>query len=88
MRPLPQSRPPPAPPPRGATLDVRPLLARGTEPFPLIRRRVDRLAAGGSLTVIAPFLPAPLIERLRAEGFGIALEHRPDGAWAVQLTRP
>ena len=51
------------------TLDVRPLLAKGTEPFSVIRSRVDALKAGEGLTVIAPFLPSPLIEKLHSEGF-------------------
>ena len=38
-------------------LDVRPLIAKGTEPFATIRARVDALKAGEGLTVIAPFLP-------------------------------
>ncbi|MDI1251043.1 MAG: hypothetical protein PSV13_19430 [Lacunisphaera sp.] len=44
------------------TFDVRPYLARGEEPFALIRGRVDALQAGGEgVTNGAPFLPAPLI---------------------------
>ncbi len=69
------------------TFDVRPLLARGGEPFPAIRARVDALAAGESLTVVAPFLPAPLVELLRSEGFASTMERRADGAWAVTFTR-
>jgi uncharacterized protein (DUF2249 family) len=67
------------------TLDVRPHLARGEEPFALIRSRVDALAAGQGLTVIAPFLPAPLIELLQSEGFQSSLEHRADGGWTVSF---
>lgn len=69
------------------TFDVRPLLARGGEPFPAIRARVDALAPGEGLTVVAPFLPAPLVELLRSEGFASTLERRVDGAWAVTFTR-
>ncbi len=67
------------------TLDVRPLLAEGTEPFPLIRERVNALTAGHGLTVVAPFLPAPLIELLKSEGFDSTMERRHDGAWAVNF---
>ncbi len=66
-------------------LDVRPLLAEGTEPFPLIRERVNALTAGHGLTVVAPFLPAPLIELLKSEGFESTMERRHDGAWAVNF---
>ena len=68
-------------------LDVRPLLARGEEPLGAIRERVDALAAGQGVTVIAPFMPAPLIELLKSEGFASSLERRADGAWAVNFWR-
>jgi uncharacterized protein (DUF2249 family) len=69
------------------TLDVRPLLADGVEPFNAIRERVDALESGHGLTVVAPFLPAPLIELLRSEGFESTMERRTDGAWAVNFWR-
>ncbi|MBI5423992.1 MAG: DUF2249 domain-containing protein [Opitutae bacterium] len=67
--------------------DVRPLLAQGAEPFPLIRERVDALDATHGLTIVAPFLPAPLIELLKSEGFESTMERRADGAWAVNFWR-
>ena len=73
--------------PKFKIFDVRPNLARGEEPFPLIRARVDALAAGHGVTVIAPFMPAPLIELLKSEGFQSTLERRQDGAWAVNFWR-
>ncbi|MFZ5496880.1 MAG: DUF2249 domain-containing protein [Verrucomicrobiota bacterium] len=69
------------------TLDVRPRLARGEEPFSAIRARVDALGDGQGVTILAPFMPAPLIEMLRSEGFASAIEHRADGAWAVSFWR-
>jgi uncharacterized protein (DUF2249 family) len=68
-------------------LDVRRLIAKGTEPFATIRARVDALKAGEGLTVIAPFLPSPLIEKLSSEGFRSRVQHQPDGAWAVNFWR-
>lgn len=65
--------------------DVRPLLARGEEPLPLIRARVDALTPGDGVTIIAPFMPAPLIELLKGEGFKSTIERRQDGAWAVNF---
>lgn len=73
--------------PKFKVFDVRPHLARGEEPFPLIRARVDALKAGEGVTVLAPFMPAPLIELLKSEGFSSTLEHRHDGAWAVNFWR-
>lgn len=68
-------------------LDVRPLIAKGTEPFATIRARITALKAGEGLTVIAPFLPSPLIERLSSEGFRSSAQHQPDGAWSVNFWR-
>ena len=73
--------------PKFKTFDVRPNLAKGDEPFPLIRARVDALSPGHGVTVIAPFMPAPLIELLKSEGFQAAMERRTDGAWAVSFWR-
>lgn len=67
--------------------DVRKLLAQGIEPFPEIRKRVDALKPGEGLAVIAPFLPAPLIEKLRSEGFTARAEPQPDGTWVTYLHR-
>jgi uncharacterized protein (DUF2249 family) len=69
------------------TFDVRPMLARGEEPRDAIRARVDKLAPGHGLMVIAPFLPAPLIELLKSEGLSTSLERRADGGWAVGFWR-
>jgi uncharacterized protein (DUF2249 family) len=69
------------------TLDVRSLIAKGTEPLATIRARVDALKAGEGLTVIAPFLPSPLIEKLHSEGFRSTAQHQPDGGWAVKFWR-
>ncbi|HLP26745.1 MAG TPA: DUF2249 domain-containing protein [Acidobacteriota bacterium] len=66
-------------------LDVRPLIAEGTEPFSAIRERVDALTSGHGVTIVAPFLPAPLIELLKSEGFESSMERRADGAWAVNF---
>ncbi|HEX7630973.1 MAG TPA: DUF2249 domain-containing protein [Lacunisphaera sp.] len=74
--------------PRFKVLDVRLPLARGEEPFTLIRQEIDRLAPDRGLTVIAPFVPAPLIELLKSEGFESTMEHRADGAWSVKFWRP
>ena len=72
---------------RFKTLDVRPVLARGDEPFPLIRAGVDALPPGRGLRVVAPFMPAPLVEVLRSEGMSTAIERRADGGWEVSIWR-
>ncbi len=67
------------------TFDVRGLLAKGEEPYSEIRRRVDELAPGAGVTIVAPFMPAPLIEKLKSEGFASRIERRADGAWAASF---
>lgn len=67
--------------------DVRPLLARGVEPFPEVRKRVDALKAEEGLIVIAPFLPSPLVERLKGEGFEARLEKGNGADWVVYFWR-
>lgn len=67
--------------------DVRPLIAQGEEPFPLIRQRADALKPGEGLIVIAPFLPSPLVEKLASEGFATKVEHGAGGEWMVYFWR-
>jgi uncharacterized protein (DUF2249 family) len=68
-------------------LDVRPLLRKGGEPFPLIKARVDALTDGEGLELIAPFLPAPLIEMLTSQGFLHRMDKGEDGSWTVWFWR-
>ena len=63
--------------------DVRELIGRGIEPFPEIRRRVDKLKANEGLIIIAPFLPSPLIEKLSSEGFESKVERGNGADWVV-----
>ena len=67
--------------------DVRKLLANGGEPLPEIRKRVDALGPNEGLTVVAPFLPSPLIDLLKSEGFHSRVERQPDGGWAIHFSR-
>jgi uncharacterized protein (DUF2249 family) len=78
---------PPENPPRVRALDVRPLIARGEEPFPAIMAAVARLAPGESLALTTPFLPSPLIERLKGDGFRARPERRADGSWRTLFER-
>ena len=69
------------------TLDVRAILAKGVEPFSKIRETVDTLRPDEGLSVIAPFLPSPLIEKLGSEGFQSRVERQVGGGWAVHFWR-
>ena len=73
------------PPARFKRFDVRPLLKRGTEPLSEILQRVQALHSGEGLTVIAPFLPSPLIEVLGSQGFASKVERGDRGSWIVSF---
>lgn len=68
-------------------MDVRPLLTSGVEPFAKIRTRVDALAPGEGLLLVAPFLPSPLIELLGNEGFASKVERGSGADWMVYFWR-
>lgn len=63
--------------------DVRPLLARGVEPFPEVCKRTEALKDGEGLIVVAPFLPSPLVEKLNGEGFRSKVERGNGADWIV-----
>lgn len=70
------------------TLDVRPLIARGEEPFTKIMALVRTIKAGEGFVLISPFMPAPLIEKLQSEGFTVRPEMKADGGWQTQFVLP
>lgn len=74
--------------PKTHTLDVRPVLRRGEEPFSQIMSVVATLGPGDAMLLIAPFIPAPLIEKLQSEGFTARPERRADGAWQTEFRKP
>jgi uncharacterized protein (DUF2249 family) len=73
--------------PRFKTIDIRPILARGEQPITEIQNAIDRLKAGEGLSVVAPFLPSPLIEKLGSEGFRSRVERQAGGEWITQFWR-
>jgi uncharacterized protein (DUF2249 family) len=70
------------------TLDIRPLMQTGEHPLPRILAATSALATGDILTLVTPFLPSPLIEKLQSEGFEARPERRADGSWQTQVSRP
>ncbi len=72
---------------RFKAFDARPLLDQGIEPYPEIRRRVDRLKPNEGLVITTPFLPSPLIERLESEGFTARTERTTGGSWVTHFWR-
>ena len=52
-----------------SSLDVRPMLARGEEPFKLINGTAREVAVGDVLSLRTPFAPVPLRDVLGKQGF-------------------
>ena len=70
-----------------ATVDARPLIAAGDEPFDLIMEAVAALDVDEELVILAPFEPVPLEGVLGAQGFSYeVLEVGPDD-WRVTFRR-
>lgn len=67
-------------------LDVRPLLARGDEPFGAIMEAADALLPGQALCLLAPFRPVPLFGVMVNRGFTVVDRHLPAGDWEVTFT--
>ncbi|RMH02718.1 MAG: DUF2249 domain-containing protein [Planctomycetota bacterium] len=61
---------------RQRTLDVRPIVARGEDPFTLIMAAVDSLAADEVLHLAVGFDPLPLYSVLGGRGFQNLTERR------------
>ena len=68
-------------------LDVRPVLAEGGEPFVQIMETAERVPAGKSLVLIAPFEPVSLYQALGGRGFSHATERIADDEWIIRFAR-
>jgi len=77
----------PFPTRKSQVLDVRAIMARGEQPFARIRQTVAALGPSDDLVLVTPFLPSPLIEKLRSEGFQARPERRTDGGWQTHFSR-
>ncbi len=69
------------------TLDVRPVLEQGGEPFVPIMEAAEAIQSGNSLVLIAPFEPVPLYEVLQARGFLHETEQVAPNEWVVCFVR-
>lgn len=78
---LPGDRPMTTPQP--LTLDVRPHLARGEEPFAAIMAAAEALAPGQALRLLAPFRPVPLFSVMADRGLIAEERALPGGLWEV-----
>ncbi len=71
-----------------ATVDARPILAGGGEPFETIMAAVSALADAEELVVLAPFEPVPLEGVLGSQGFTYEAAEIGGGDWRVTFRRP
>jgi uncharacterized protein (DUF2249 family) len=69
------------------TLDVRPELAAGGEPFVRIMEAAATIQPGQALVIIAPFEPVPLYGALAGRGFTHETECIADDEWVIKFTR-
>ena len=70
-----------------ATIDARPIIAAGGEPFDAIMAAVASLAEGEDLIVLAPFEPVPLEGVLSSEGFIYDATELASDDWRVTFRR-
>ena len=70
-----------------ATVDARPIIAAGDEPFDTIMSAVATLAENESLVVLAPFEPVPLEGVLSSQGFSYEAVDLGGGDWQVTFRR-
>lgn len=69
-----------------STLDVRPILRAGGEPFAEIMKAVSNLGAGQGLRLIATFRPVPLFAVMAKKGFEHSERDLGQGDWEVTFT--
>ncbi len=70
-----------------ATVDARPMIAQGEEPFETIMAAVSELEPQEDLVVLAPFEPVPLEGVLSAQGFSYQAAEIGGGDWQVTFSR-
>jgi AcrR family transcriptional regulator len=66
-------------------LDVRPLIAAGTDPLTVILAALAALPATGVLVLAAPFRPAPLLALLARRGHRASVHELARNHWQVEI---
>ena len=65
------------------TLDVRPILRNGGEPFPEIMKAVASLKSGQGLRLLATFKPVPLFSVMQKKGYAHSEKELGKGDWEI-----
>lgn len=68
------------------TLDVRPILKAGGEPFPQIMQAIAKLQDGQALRLLATFKPEPLFAVMKNKGYSHCEKALDGGDWEVIFT--
>lgn len=68
------------------TLDVRPILKAGGEPFPEIMKAVSQLSGDQGLRLLANFKPVPLFAVMQKKGYAHCEKELGEGDWEVVFT--
>lgn len=69
------------------TLDLRPVLAAGSDPLADVVEQAKKVIGGGRMVLLAPFNPLPLRNVLAQMGFSSEAERLGDKHWRVTLVR-
>lgn len=67
--------------------DIRPMLAAGEQPVNQVMADLNELKPGRAYKLIAPFLPAPLIDKATSLGLSHWIDAQPDGTYWVFFSR-
>jgi uncharacterized protein (DUF2249 family) len=70
------------------TVDARPLLAQGIHPLEQVQKECAALQSGEIFEIITSFLPAPMIEKMAAEGFDTYTEAGDNGMFHTCFHKP
>jgi uncharacterized protein (DUF2249 family) len=65
------------------TLDVRPILKAGGEPFPEIMNAIAALESGQGLRLLATFKPVPLLSIMQEKGYAHYEKELGSGDWEI-----
>jgi hypothetical protein len=58
------------------TYDAREAIEAGEHPLPQVMAALGKLADGQGYAIVTPFVPAPMVERVRAQGFQVWTERK------------
>ena len=68
-------------------LDVRPILAKGIDPFKSIMAELEKMADGNTLMIINTFEPIPLLKILKTKGYSYETERPENGVVHTYLEK-